>query len=206
MLSNKERKEISKAFFDKAVSRGIINYISTFTKKTRLISRNIQSGAFAFIEFQKIYDDPDKLIIFCEQNKSQFGINEIHSKRLIKNYFVYHAFNYIEAYKLFFLEILKPDVKIGKRKITIRPKTELGTMIISICQELNFDDFEKLFPREFRNILGHSAWWWVDDSIAYEEKGVEQRITLHRLNELMKEFSDNMDELMSEYFRRQSRR
>ena len=203
MISQQEREQISKEFFQRAITKNLIVFKTPmqFSRKTKRIMNNTQSSAFTFVDFKKIYDDPVRLEEFCNNNRIQFGIEEIHSKILIKNFFTYHALNYLESNKLFFLEILRNGVKIGTRRKKIGAKMELGTMVVSLCQELNYDDFARLFPNEFRNILGHSAWWWAGDSITYEANG-EQSMSLERLDEIMKEFSDNMNELIAEYGRR----
>lgn len=201
MLTDKERAHIVKEFFDRVISKDLIVYkpFSRFSRKTKLIQYNTDSSGHVYFEFKKIFDEPEKLQQFCDHNETQFGIRSDYSRGLIKNFFLFHALNYIESYKLFFIEILKQDVGIGKRKIMIGPKTELGTLVISLSQELNYKNFEKLFPKEFRNILGHSSWWWIRDLIEYEVEDKKHQITLKQFEESMKEFSDNMNAMIKEY-------
>lgn len=204
MLTDREREHIVKGFFDRAISKDLIIYkpFSRFSRKTKLIQYNTDSSGYVYFEFKKIFDDPEKLQQFCDQNETQFSIRSDYSRGLIKNFFLFHALNYIESYKLFFIEILKHDVKIGKRQILIGSKTEFGTLVISLSQELNYKNFERLFPKEFRNILGHSSWWWIRDLIEYEIEDKKHQMTLKQFEDSMKEFSDNMNALIKEYQKR----
>lgn len=204
MLTDPERKIIAKNFFDKAINSNLIVFKtpSQFNSKTKKIHHNIQISAITYYEFKQIYDDEPKFQKFCRQNEIQFNVKPIYSKRLIENFFLHHALSYYEAYKLFLLEILKHGTKIGKKRNAIGPTMELGKIVVSLCQELQYDDFEKLFSREFRNILGHSSWWRVGEYIIYEQNNVEYKMSFTHFNELMSEFGKNMDQLVTEYYSR----
>ena len=206
MITSVQRKKIVKDFFDKANSKNLIVFKdrSKFSQKTIHVTNNTQQSALNYQRFKNIFEDPKQLKQFCDFNNNQFNISEKDSRRLITNYFLFHALNYIEAYKLFLLEILKPGIKIGKRKKIISLKMELGTMVVSLCQELKFNDFEKLFPRLFRNVLGHSSWWWAKNRLAYDDNGTVKYLTYKEFTDSMTEFSNNMTEIIDEYIRRKA--
>lgn len=208
MLTNEHRAHIVIEFFDKANAHNLIEYkpFSKFSKKTKNILQNANNSGHVYFSFQKIFDQPELLQKFYDQNLTQFGIMRQHSHDLIKNYFLFHALYYIEANKLFFVEILKHGIKIGNQNFMTGPKMELGRLVTSLSQELQYEDFKKLFPIDFRNILGHSSWWWIGDLIVYENKGKEQTMTLGQFEQTMKEFSDTMDALINEYQMRSTQR
>ena len=203
MLSDEERKSIAKQFFQKAISKNlIINTKPTnFSRKTNQISKNVNQSASTYVQFKQIFDDPQKLNQFITFNHETFQITEENSQRLLLNFFVFHALNYLETYKLILLEMLKPGEKIGKRKKTISLSLELGSLIVSLSQELKFAEVEKLFPILFRNILGHSSWWWEKNTFAYDNNGTIEYLTLKEFSEQMEDFGKNMQVIIDEYLR-----
>ncbi len=171
--------------------------------KTKDIQGNVKAATKTYQKFHEIFADPYKLKQFCDLNRQTFNIPEIDSRRLLSNYFIFHGFNYIEAQKLFLNEIIKKGVKLGKRKTEIKLNTPLGTTLFSLSQELKFLDFEKLFPKQFRNVLGHSAWYWYQNKLVFEDKdGNKQELTYDEFHQMMTEFENNMKEIVTEYLAR----
>lgn len=208
MLTDIERKKIVSDFFQKAIAKNLI--INTtpkkFSNKTQKISRNINAAADTYFRFKQVYDDPLQLKQFTDFNNKTLSIPIKDSELLLLNFFVFHALNYLESYKLILLEILKQGSKIGKRQKTISLSLELGSLAVSLSQELTLPDFQKLFPILFRNVLGHSSWWWEKNKLAYEENGSTKHLTIKEFSEQMEDFGKNMQAIIEEYLRSKATR
>jgi len=203
LLTDTERKKIVSEFFQKAIAKNlIINTTPTnFSIKTQKISRNANAAADTYFRFKQVYDDPLQLKQFTDFNNKTLSIPIKDSELLLLNFFVFHALNYLESYKLILLEILKQGSKIGKRQKTISLSLELGSLAVSLSQELTLPDFQKLFPILFRNVLGHSSWWWDQNRLAYEENGFTKYLTIKEFSEQMEDFGKNMQAIIDEYLR-----
>ncbi|NIU87480.1 MAG: hypothetical protein GWN56_09395 [Nitrosopumilaceae archaeon] len=174
-----------------------------FEPKTREIQGNVKASTTTYQKFHDVFTDPQKLRQFCNFNTQTFGIPEIDTRRLLSNFFIFHSLNYIESHKLFLNEIIRKGVKIGKRKTKIKLDTPLGTTVVSLSQELKFPDFEKLFPKQFRNIIGHSAWYWKNKKLIFEDEyGNKKKLTYNEFLGMMTEFNRNMNEIVREYLSR----
>ena len=199
-----ERKKIVKDFFQKAIAKNlVINTDATkYSVKTNKITKNANDAAKAYHGFKQVFDDNTKLMKLQNFNANEFGIFHDETERLLRNFFLFHALNYLESYKLILLEWLKPGVSIGgpqKRKISL--KLELGALVYSLSKELAYPDFKKLFPVLFRNVLGHSSWWWENNVLTYDDDGTIKQITDKEFTEQMEEFGANMTEMIDKYLR-----
>lgn len=202
---HKPTKKIFYNFFDLLEKHRLTDYkqFPKFNVKTQYILKNIQESGKTYKEFEKVFNDQHKLKQFSDNNKDSFSIDEIHSRRLIANYFIFHSLNYIEAHRLFLIENLKIGAKIGKKKQSISLKMPLGTLIVGISQEICFNDFQNLFPKDLRNMLGHSSWWWEHGKFVYEDdKGILIKVSFPRYTAMMNIFSKNMCDLVTEWISR----
>ena len=53
----------------------------------------------------------------------------------------------------------------------------------------------------FRNVLGHSSWWWENNILTYDEKGTIKQISDQEFTVQMEDFGKNMQALIDEYIR-----
>ena len=79
----------------------------------------------------------------------------------------------------------------------------LGTMLVSLKQELNFPDIESLFPYEFRNVLGHGSWWWNNRKFTYyDENSKVTHLDFDGFMKKMVEFDDAFLAIFREFLSR----
>jgi hypothetical protein len=208
-----ERRKIIKDFFDKADLKNIIVYkkFNQFSQKTQDILKNTSQTSVTVRSIEQFFSNPSSMKLFTGFNQQKFKISEIDSRRLLSNFILFHGLNYIEAHKLYLIEIINPNKKIGQlpnpgKKDTRKKVTSqltLGQLISLLSEELNQNDFGDLYPKEFRNTLGHSTWWWKNGKLTYIDKNnVEKTLTYKQFQDLINEFDSNMTELNNEYIRR----
>ena len=203
-MTPQERSKIVKEFFQKAIAKNlVINTDPTrYSVKTNKITKNVNNAAKSYQDFKQVFNDNTKLMKLQNFNLQEFGILHDDTERLLRNFFLFHALNYLESYKLILLEWLKQGIKIGsppKKKISL--KLELGSLVYSLSKELAHPDFEKLFPVLFRNVLGHSSWWWENNILTYDDNGTNKQISDQEFTDQMEEFGKNMTEMVDEYIR-----
>ena len=114
-MTPQERKKIVNEFFQKAITKNlVINTDPTkYAIKTNKITKNANDAGKSYQGFKQVFDDNAKLMKLQNFNLQEFGIFHDETERLLRNFFLFHALNYLESYKLILLEWLKPGVLIG---------------------------------------------------------------------------------------------
>lgn len=207
-MTPKERRRIVNDFFNKAEAKNLIVYkdFLKFPEFTKHILRNRKEETDTFRDFNDIFQDPKKLITLEQFIFKKFGIENVSTIRLMSNYFIFHALNYLEAIKMILKEYIDPTKKIGERGKRITEDTTLNQLVISLAQETHLPDFEKLFPKHFRNILGHSALYFKNNEFCYfDENKNEISLTQEEFVDLMNETDVNFLAITDEWARRKSK-
>jgi len=207
-MTPKERRRIVRDFFDKAEAKNLIVYKdhSQFSEITKRIIKERQAEAQTFQDFWDIFQTPKKLITLEQFILKKFGIEDVSTIRLMSNFFIFHALNWLETNKMILKEFIDPTKKIGERGKRITEDTTLNQLVISLAQEVKLPDFEKLFPKHFRNILGHSAWYFENNKFCYfDENKNEISLTQEEFVDLMNETDVNFLAITDEWVRRKSK-
>lgn len=203
MVPTPNQEKIARDFFDLLESKKLVIYKNSsqlsLDFKNTLEKTNLTSATF--VKLRKIYE-PSTFPNF-KTNMSAFGLSEDDLIIWFFNYLIEYSLEYIEQIKRFILEILPQGVKIGKRNVPIDSDMTLGTMVVSLRQELNFPEIESTFPYEFRNVLGHSSWWWNNRKFTYyDENNQIAELSFDGFMKKMFEFDDGFLAIFREFISR----
>ena len=202
------RGKIIKDFFDKAEAKNLIVYkdFSKFPEITKHIIKNRKDESKTFQDFNNIFQDPKKLTTLTGFVSKKFEIHDVSTMRLMSNYFIFHGLNYLETSTSILKEFINPTKKIGKKKIKVTKNTTLYQLVLGLAQELGMTEFEELFPKNFRQILNNSAWYFKNNGFCFiDENGNGVSFTQEDFVELMFEFDSNFTEIIVEWTRRNTK-
>lgn len=203
MAPTKKQEKTAKDFFDLLDSKKLVVYknSSHFSLDFKNMLDKTKRTGDVFVRLRQVYD-PSNFLQF-KKNMAIFGLSEDDLMTWIFHYLIEYSLEFIEQIKRFILELLPQGVKIGTRKVPIDFDMTLGTMVVSLKQELNFPDIESMFPYEFRNVLGHSAWWWNNKKFTYyDEHNKIVELSFDQFMGKMFEFDDGFLAIFCEFLSR----
>lgn len=165
---------------------------------THIVERVGNTGN-VFSKLRQIFGDGTQLNNFI-QNNSSFGLDTNDIMTIFSNYLTQYSLDYIEIVKRFFIENLKQGARIDGK--TINLNMTLGTLVHSLANECNLNSIVPLFPFAFRNVLGHSNYWWDNNNFCYDENGTIQRLTFSQFMDIMTIFDNTYTLIFREYMGR----
>ena len=96
-MDAKERNKIAKEFFEKAIAKNLVVNTTPqkYALKTNKITKNVDDAAKSYQGFKQVFDDKKQLMELQNFNLEKFGILHDETERLLRNFFLFHALNYL---------------------------------------------------------------------------------------------------------------